>query len=85
MNRRVITSALPLVALSLVGCEPEHRLSAKTERSMSSLEKAIGGLEESVREFNEGNWQEVVPKVEAQATNVSSAFRALKEALEMQG
>jgi len=48
------------------------------------LDDAIDGLEGDVGRFEGENWREVVPDVDAAATDVRDAFNALRRELGVQ-
>ncbi len=91
MNRRHFTLLLPTVGL-LAGCdidqEPSHSATLLNnegvQEALKALEDAIDTLEGDVGRFEGENWRDVVPDVEAAATDIRDAFDRLRNELGVQ-
>lgn len=88
MNRRQFSLTLPVAAI-LVGCDTDQKPSSTStllnnngvQQAMKSVEYAIGALEGDVGGFDDENWREVVPNVQAAAANVRDTFERLRTEL----
>lgn len=90
MNRRKFALLLP--AAAMMGCDTEQKPShgatllnnSAVQAALKALDDAIDGLEGDVGRFEGENWREVVPDVDAAATDVRDAFNALRRELGVQ-
>jgi hypothetical protein len=77
-------------AILLTGCDTEQKPSGTAtllnnsgvQEAMKRLADAIGGLGSRIGQFDSGDsWREVVPEVRSAASDVESAFSALRSQL----
>jgi hypothetical protein len=89
MNRRLFALNLPVAAGLLIGCDTEQKPShtatllsnGEVQDAMKAVDSAIDGLEGDVGRFDDENWRDIVPDVQAAASDVRDAFAKLRTAL----
>ena len=89
MNRRQFALAAVSCSALLTGCDTEQKPAAtatllnnsEIQSALKNLADAIDTLVGDVGEFDSNSWREVVPQVTNSSEEVSSAFEALRRAL----
>jgi outer membrane murein-binding lipoprotein Lpp len=89
MNRRIFIGSAAISLISLAGCDSKGRPAAtatitnseEIATGMTRLAAAISELDNSVGDFEDSNWKDVVPEVRNSSEMVRAAFGYLSKAL----
>lgn len=85
LSRRALSSVMVTSALlALTGCESKQTAGedvGAVDDALAALGSAIDQLSASVSNFNDDDWKDVVPNVQAGATDVVDAFERLRKAM----
>ena len=91
MNRRRFALLLPAAAV-LAGCDTDHKPdhaatlvnNSGIQNALQILSQAIATLEGDVGLFEDEDWKDVVPDVQAASSEVRDAYEKLRRALGVQ-